>query len=254
MKNEKNVQFYEINGDMPLSQWGDLIRLNRKDFEFSMFVNHGIGIPTLEDLLQLRTSNFDVFTTDAYLTEDKFKSYYAVVNLADFEDLHDLFTNCWGNIEDEDLTEAGYTREKIVQILKDNIINDFDYDIITIPYWDGSNWDKLYIYDNLDFYNCHVDANSDGSSCLEDADQSDLNRLEEIEYCKEKTYSNTLYKTPRGKYYLKEDSFWQGEYSNIFDIFTKVEESELSEILKEKFRYSQREIDDFFKKKVAITV
>jgi hypothetical protein len=253
MKNEKDVQFYEINGDMPLSQWGNLIRLNKEDMKFSMLADKCIGIPTLEDLLQLKTSNFNVFTTDDYIDKDKFRGYYAVVNLTDFEDLHDLFQNCWGNIEDEDLTEAGYTRKKVIEILKNNIIDNFDYDLITLPYWDGSNWDKLYIYDNLDFYNCHVDTAADGSSSLEPEDQSDLNRLEEIEYCSEKTYSNTLYKSPSGKYYLKEDSFWQGEYSNIFDIFTEVEESELSEILKEKFRYSRGEINDFFKKKVAIT-
>jgi len=253
MKNEKYVQFYEINGDTPLSQWGNLIRLNRRDFEFSMFVDKCIGIPTLEDLLQLRTSNFDVFSTDDYIDEDKFKGYYAVVNLFDFEELHNLFTNYWGDIEDEDLAEAGYTREKVIQILQNNIIDTFDYDLITLPYWDGSNWDKLYIYDSLDFYNCHVDAAADGLSCLEEADQSDLNRLEEIEYCSEKTYSNTLYKSPSGKYYLKEDSFWQGEYSNIFDIYTEVEEAKLPEILKEKFRYSREEIDNFLDGKVAIT-
>lgn len=76
--------------------------------------------------------------------------------------------------------------------------------------------------ENLDCYHNRIDANEDGLSNLDKELQEELETMQEIETYHHKNGEIILYRTNKGNLYIKEKSCFEGESTNLFNIYKKV--------------------------------
>lgn len=210
-----SIQFYEIMENSPLRQYGKYIKLDTKDFEKQLYADKLVGIKTKEDFEKLNVLNFDFFCEDDYLSESDFHSDYMICGLFDYENLLD-------DLKMDDIEHSCYTKEKILQILKNEEVTCWDWDRIICQYWDGSNWDKIIICDQMWDDLADVDAWYNGSSCLAEDVQEELQKMKELDYKRLKDGLVTTYITNSGKKFIKADSRWQGDFRSIFNIYKEM--------------------------------
>lgn len=246
-------KFYNENYD-------GVIELDPQDMEHKIYAGGYVCIPTKADLNNMNVSEFVTYGEDETMTKENFDRHYLVSNLYEYTELRNVIErNVWNDtIDADDLKELELSITDIQKILLENKIDEFDTELITLPYWDGSNWRLLDIYDRWVDIDTSIDANCDGTSTIDSTERYELENM----LCIANYWSNSLtdneyrlYRTIENRYYLKEDSHWIGQLTNIFNIYTEIDKNDIIDLLKDKFNYDNEDIKEFIKEnKLELTI